>query len=81
MTTARPPAPSSPSFPSARILFFSPLLRQLPRAHAAARLSTWPFRVAADGHNGKKRESRCDIRIEAARVMRTTAAQWWPSAE
>jgi hypothetical protein len=78
MTTARPPAPSSPS---ARILFFSPLLRQLPRAHAAARLSTWPFRVTVESQNVKNRENRCDIRIEAARVIRTTAAQWWSSAE
>ncbi|WP_280816262.1 hypothetical protein [Variovorax sp. TBS-050B] len=79
MTTATPPAPSS-SPPSARILFFSsPLLRQLPRAHAAARLSTWPFRVAAD--KGSKKLQPCDLRVEAARVIRTTAMQWWPPAE
>lgn len=80
MTTATPPAPSSPS---ARILFFSPLLRQLPRAHAAARLSTWPFRVAADRDNSshKKHQQPCNVRIEAARVIRTTSLQWWPPAE
>jgi hypothetical protein len=73
MTTARPPAPSSPS---ARILFFSPLLRQLPRAHAAARLSTWPFRVAVDAQKAAKPRDGSDIRIQAARVIRTTAMQW-----
>lgn len=78
MTTATPPAPSS----SARILFFPPLLRQLPRAHAAARLSTWPFRVTAErDSNGGKKLQPCDIRIEAARVIRTTSLQWWPPAE
>lgn len=76
MTTARPPAPSSPS---ARVLFFSPLLRQLPRAHAAARLSTWPFRVAIDAHPAKLREG-ADIRVQAARVIRTTAVYWGSKA-
>jgi hypothetical protein len=70
MTTASPPAPS------ARILFFSPLRRPQPRPHAG-RISTWPFRVASD----RDRDDGNDIRMQAARVIRTTAEQWWPPAE
>lgn len=70
MTTASPPAPS------ARILFFSPLRRPQPRSHAG-RISTWPFRVVSD----KERGDGGDIRLQAARVIRTTAEQWWPKAE
>lgn len=69
MTTASPPAPS------ARILFFSPLRRPQSRQHAG-RISTWPFRVSSD----KDREGS-DIRLQAARVIRTTAGQWWPPAD
>jgi hypothetical protein len=69
MTTASPPAPS------ARILFFSPLRRSQPRPHAG-RISTWPFRVASDKHRDGS-----DIRLQAARVIRTTADQWWPPGE
>jgi hypothetical protein len=69
MTTASPPAPS------ARILFFSPLRRPQPRQHAG-RISTWPFRVVSD----KDRESS-DIRLQAARIIRTTAGEWWPPAD
>ena len=66
MTTASPPAPS------ARILFFSPLRRPQPRTHAG-RISTWPFRVVSD----KEREDGKNIRLQAARVIRTTAEEWW----
>ncbi|SDI48604.1 hypothetical protein [Variovorax sp. OV700] len=69
MTTASPPAPS------ARILFFSPLRCAQPRQHAG-RISTWPFRVVSD----KDRESS-DIRLQAARIIRTTAGEWWPPAD
>jgi len=69
MTTASPPAPS------ARILFFSQLRRPPPR-QLAGRISTWPFRVTSD----KDRDGG-DIRLQAARVIRTTADQWWPPAE
>jgi len=69
MTTASPPAPS------ARILFFSQLRRPPPR-QLAGRISTWPFRVTSD----KDRDGG-DIRLQAARVIRTTADQWWPSSE
>jgi len=67
MTTASPPAPS------ARILFFSPLRRSQPR-QPAGRISTWPFRVAS------AQERDGDLRIHAARVIRTTAEHWWPPA-
>lgn len=70
MTTASPPAPS------ARILFFSPLRRPQPRSHAG-RISTWPFRVRSD----RDRDDGNDIRMQAARIIRTTAEQWWPPAE
>lgn len=70
MTTASPPAPS------ARILFFSPLRRPQPRSHAG-RISTWPFRVRSD----RDRDDGNDIRMQAARIIRTTAKQWWPPAE
>ena len=69
MTTASPPAPS------ARILFFSQLRRPQPR-QLVRRISTWPFRVVSD----KDREGS-DIRLQAARVIRTTAGEWWPPAD
>ncbi|MET3917032.1 hypothetical protein ABID97_003814 [Variovorax sp. OAS795] len=69
MTTASPPAPS------ARVLFLSPLRRPQPR-QLAGRISTWPFRVASD-----KDRDGSDIRLQAARVIRTTADQWWPPSE
>jgi len=69
MTTASPPASS------ARILFISPPRHPQPRQHAG-RISTWPFRVVSD-----KDRDGSDIRIQAARVIRTTAGQWWPRAD
>jgi len=76
MTTASPPAPSAPS---ARILFFSPLRRPQPRSHAG-RISTWPFRVRSDRDrdDGSAPHDGNDIRMQAARIIRTTAEQWWP---
>jgi hypothetical protein len=72
MTTANPPAPS------AQVLFFSRLHPMQPRQRAG-RLSTWPFRVARDHDHGIGGE-KDDIRVQAARVIRTTAEHWWPSA-
>lgn len=69
MTTANPPAPS------AQLLFFSRLHPMQPRQRAG-RLSTWPFRVARD-HGGSNEKD--DIRVQAARVIQTTAEHWWPS--
>ena len=69
MTTASPPAPS------ARVLFFSAPPRSQPRPHTG-RLSTWPFRVASD----KDRDGG-DMRLQAARIIRITAGQWWPPAD
>lgn len=69
MTTASPPAPS------AHVLFFSQLRRPQAR-QLAGRISTWPFRVASD-----KERDGSDIRLQAARVIRTTADQWWPPGE
>ncbi|PLC01723.1 hypothetical protein CY658_29750 [Variovorax sp. RO1] len=72
MTTANPPAPS------AQVLFFSS--RQHPlqsRSHTTGktgRLSTWPFKVTRD----KGAADGLDIRAQAARVLQTTAAHWWP---
>ena len=70
MTTASPPAPS------ARILFFSPLRRSQTRPHAG-RISTWPFRVVSDK---ERDDDGKNIRLQAARIIRTTAEQWWPEA-
>ena len=70
MTTASPPAPS------ARVLFLSPLRRPQQPRQLAGRISTWPFRAASD-----KDRDGSDIRLQAARVIRTTAEQWWPPAE
>jgi len=70
MTTANPPAPS------AQLLFFSRLHPMQPRQRAG-RLSTWPFRVVRDHGIGSEKD---DIRVQAARVIRTTAEHWWPSA-
>jgi len=65
MTTANPPAPS------AQVLFFSRLHPLQARSRSrTGRISTWPFKVARD---------RDDIRVQAARVIRTTAENWWPS--
>ena len=70
MTTASPPAPS------ARILFFSPLRRSQTRPHAG-RISTWPFRVVSDK---ERDDDGKNIRLQAARIIRTTAEEWWPEA-
>ncbi|MFH0129370.1 hypothetical protein ACGLHS_04120 [Variovorax sp. VaC1] len=75
MTTATPPAPS------AQVLFFSRLQPLQPRARTG-RISTWPFKVAremgsADDDDGNEMD---DVRVQAARVIRTTAEHWWPSA-
>ncbi|WP_395351786.1 hypothetical protein [Variovorax sp. UC122_21] len=77
MTTANPPAAA------ARILFFSrpaqpqPAPRPTPRLRATGRLSTWPFRVLR--HN--EQDDPHDIKAQAARVLRTTAQQWWPKED
>ena len=75
MTTASPPASS------ARILFFSPLRRSQPR-QPAGRISTWPFRVATekDRDGGGLPGDGIEVRMLAARVLRTTAEHWWPPA-
>ncbi|WP_431509295.1 hypothetical protein [Variovorax sp. DAIF25] len=73
MTTANPPAAA------ARILFFSrPMQAQPgPRLRATGRLSTWPFRVLRHNEQGDPH----DIKAQAARVLRTTAQQWWPKVD
>jgi len=73
MTTANPPAAA------ARILFFSrPAQTQpAPRLRATGRLSTWPFRVLRHNEQGDPH----DIKAQAARVLRTTAQQWWPKED
>ncbi|MGJ7498826.1 hypothetical protein NWF24_11475 [Variovorax paradoxus] len=63
MTTANPPAPT------AQALFFS-RLHQFQPPSRTGRISTWPFKVTRD---------KDDIRVQAARVIRTTAESWWPS--
>lgn len=75
MTTASPPASS------ARILFFSPLRRSQPR-QPVGRISTWPFRVATekDRDGGGLPGDGNEVRLHAARVLRTTAEHWWPPA-
>jgi hypothetical protein len=68
MTTANPPAPS------AQIVFF-PRLHPLQPRQRTGRLSTWPFKVGrGDSHE------KDGIRVQAARVIRTTAEHWLPSA-
>ena len=71
MTTANPPAPS------AQVLFFSSRLHPLQPRQRAGRISTWPFRVAREYGHGDSNE-KDDIRVQAARVIRTTAEHWWP---
>ena len=75
MTTANPPAPS------AQVLFFSsssPVRRHpMQPRQRAGRLSTWPFRVVREHGHGDSSESD-DVRVQAARVIRTTAEHWWP---
>lgn len=72
MTTANPPA-SAP----AQALFFS-RLQQLQTRSRTGRLSTWPFKVTRETGPGDLHE-RDDVRVQAARVIRTTAESWWPS--
>ncbi|WP_295978821.1 hypothetical protein [uncultured Variovorax sp.] len=72
MTTASPPVPS------AQVLFFSRLHRLQPSLPRTGRLSTWPFKVARDKGQDDQRSSTDDIRAQAARVIRTTAENWWP---
>lgn len=72
MTTANPPA-SAP----AQALFFSSL-QQLQTRSRTGRLSTWPFKVARETGPVDVPETN-DVRIQAARVIRTTAESWWPS--
>lgn len=72
MTTANPPA-SAP----AQALFFS-RLQQLQTRSRTGRLSTWPFKVARDKGPPDANEMN-DVRVQAARVIRTTAENWWPS--
>ncbi|MGJ7611086.1 MULTISPECIES: hypothetical protein [unclassified Variovorax] len=71
MTTANPPA-SAP----APALFFS-RLQQLQTRSRTGRLSTWPFKVAREPGPGDLHETD-DVRVQAARVIRTTAESWWP---
>lgn len=72
MTTASPPAPS------AQVLFFS-RLQQLQSRSRTGRISTWPFKVAREKGCDDTHE-KDDVRVQAARVIRTTAEHWWPSA-
>jgi hypothetical protein len=80
MTTANPPAPS------AQVLFFSSARRHpMQPRQRAGRISTWPFRVVREHGHGDGNESsnensneRDDVRVQAARVIRTTAEHWWP---
>jgi hypothetical protein len=72
MTTANPPA-SAPS----QALFFSSL-QQLQTRSRTGRISTWPFRVAREKGAIDPHEAT-DVRVQAARVIRTTAESWWPS--
>lgn len=72
MTTANPPAPS------AQVLFFSSARRHpMQPRQRAGRISTWPFRVVREHGHGDSSESD-DVRVQAARVIRTTAEHWWP---
>lgn len=73
MTTANPPAAA------ARILLFSrPTQPQpAPRLRTTGRISTWPFRVLRHNEHGDPH----DIKAQAARVLRTTAEQWWPKVD
>ncbi|MGJ7528529.1 hypothetical protein [Variovorax sp. GB1P17] len=75
MTTASPPAPS------AQLLFFS-RLQQLQSRSRTGRISTWPFKVAREKGHGDDDDSNAkeDVRVQAARIIRTTAEHWWPSA-
>ncbi|MGF6345923.1 hypothetical protein [Variovorax sp. W2I14] len=75
MTTANPPAPS------AQVLFFSSsLARRHPMQprQRAGRISTWPFRVVREQGLGDSSNEMDDVRVQAARVIRTTAEHWWP---
>ncbi|WP_198085425.1 hypothetical protein [Variovorax sp. E3] len=71
MTTANPPAPA------AQALFFQRLHPLQPRSRKG-RISTWPFKVARDKSHGDNHD-KDDVRVQAARVIRTTAESWWPS--
>ena len=72
MTPANPPAPS------AQVLFFSSARRHpMQPRQRAGRISTWPFRVVREHGHGDSNE-RDDVRVQAARVIRTTAEHWWP---
>ena len=77
MTTANPPAPS------AQVLFFSsssPARRHpMQPRQRAGRISTWPFRVVREHGHGDDSNEMDDVRVQAARVIRTTAEHWWPS--
>ena len=71
MTTANPPAPS------AQALFFSRLHALQPRSRKG-RISTWPFKVTREQGQGPSHD-KDDVRVQAARVIRTTVENWWPS--
>jgi len=71
MTTANPPAPS------AQALFFSRLHALQPRSRKG-RISTWPFKVTREQGYCESHD-KDDVRVQAARVIRTTAESWWPS--
>lgn len=72
MTTANPPAPVP-----AQALFFSSL-QQLQTRTRTGRISSWPFKVAREKGLIDPNEAT-DVRVQAARVIRTTAGHWWPS--
>ena len=61
----------APMSQSAQMRFFSRL--EAPYGQRVLRTSTWPFRVADNAVHNKT-----DIHSEAARVIRTTARDWWP---
>jgi hypothetical protein len=75
MTTANPPAAAP-----AQALFFSSL-QQLQTRTRTGRLSSWPFKVAREKgpQNLVDNDERNDVRVQAARVIRTTTEHWWPS--
>jgi hypothetical protein len=74
MTTASPPAPS------AQVLFFSSgRSRCSPRSNAQAASRPGPSSVVREkGYGNEDSHEKDDVRVQAARVIRTTAEHWWP---
>jgi len=75
MTTANPPAPVP-----AQTLFFSSL-QQMQTRTRTGRISSWPFKVAREQDHGNLtgNDENNDVRVQAARVIRTTTEHWWPA--